>query len=170
MNKSINGFKKRNPFFVFTKKELIFSLSIFILGIILGATAMTILTGKYIDRLVLKNTELETLVKDQEKLLGQLDQQYKNKLIVQKIIPFLDTDLNKHKQQQIIKKIRILLDGLIGKDISEVDPLLLQNIINEGSIIVEGESYQLHLSFLVVSDELKLYLLINENYEKDSGE
>ncbi len=158
--------KFNNSFFVFTKGELIFILSVFILGIIAGATLITILTGKYIDQLVLKNKELETLVKDQEQQLGQLDQQFKNKLVVQKIVPFLDTDINKHRQQEITKKIRSLLAGLVGKDISEVDSLLIRDIINEASIIVEDDIYQLHLSYLVISDELKLYLIINDHQEK----
>ncbi len=162
--------KFNNSFFVFTKEELIFVLSVFILGIIVGATLLTILTGKYIDQLVLKNKELETLVKDQKQQLGQLDKQFKNKLVVQKIVPFLDTDINKHRQQEIIKKIRNLLTGLVGKDISEIDSLLIRDILNEASIIVEDDIYQLHLSYLVISDELKLYLIINDHQEKNQEE
>lgn len=169
MNRPLKN-KFYNSFFVFTKRELIFILSVFILGIIVGATLLTVLTGKYIDQLVLKNKELETLVKDQKQQLGQLDKQFKNKLVVQKIVPFLDTDINKHRQQEITEKIRKLLAGLVGKDISEIDSLLIRDIINEASIIVEDDIYQLHLSYLVISDELKLYLIINDHPEKNQEE
>lgn len=131
---------------------------------------MTVVTGKYIDELVLKNNELETRIKDQEQQLGQLDKQFKNKMVVQKIVPSLDTDLNKHTQQEIIKKIRKLLGGLLSKDISDVDPLLLRDIINEASIIVEEHAYHLHLSYLVISDELRLYLQVNEEQDNKSEE
>lgn len=170
MNKLQNKNIFSNYFFVFTKNELLFILTIFILGIILGATVITVITGKYIDQLVLKNKEMEILTKDQEKQLNQLDKQFKNKLLVQKITPLLDTDINKHTQQDIIKKIRSLLAGLVGKDISEIDPLLLRDIINEASIIVEDHIYQLHLSYLIVSDELKLYLIINNHQESNQDE
>lgn len=129
---------------------------------------MTIITGKHIDNLVLSNKELETLIKDQEKQLNQLDEQFKNRLVIQKIVPFLDTDLNKHTQQEIAKKIRNLLAGLVGKELEDVDPLLLRDIINEARIIVEDHIIQLELSYIVVSDELSLYLIIKE--EKNSNQ
>ncbi len=169
MNKPLKD-KFYNSFFVFTKSELIFVSSVFVLGIIVGATLITVLTGKYIDQLVLKNKELETLVKDQKQQLGQLDKQFKNRLVVQKIVPFLDTDINKHRQQEITEKIRKLLAGLVGKEISEIDSLLIRDIINEASIIVEDDIFQLHLSYLVISDELKLYLIINDHQEKNQEE
>lgn len=169
MNRPLKNSKVSASFFVFTKSELIFVLSVFILGIILGATVITLLTGKYIDQLVLKNKELETLVKDQEQQLGQLDKKFKNKLVVQKIVPLLNTDVNKHTQQEIVGKIRALLAGLVGKEISEIDSLLIRDIINEASIIVDDHIYQLHLTYIVVSDELNLYLTINDYKEKNTG-
>lgn len=126
--------------------------------------------GRDLDLLILENKELKTKIEEQEKQLGQLDKQFKNRLLVQTINPQLETDLNKHTQQEISKKIRNLLAGLIGKELKEIDPLLLQNIINEASIIVEGHTYQLQLSFLVISDQLSLYIRINNYKQGSEGE
>ena len=55
------------------------------------------------------------------------------------------------------------------QEISEVDPLLLHNIINEAIIMVEKRSYRLSLSYLVISDKLDLYLKVKDE-QKDSNE
>ncbi|MFW5981110.1 MAG: hypothetical protein ACOCRU_00880 [bacterium] len=162
--------KTTTAFFIFTKKDLLFILMIFTLGIITGATFITIFTSRNIDHLVLENKDLSSKIEEQEKKIEQLDKQFQNRLIVHSITPHLDTDLNKHTQQEIIKKVRNLLNGLLGKDIAEIDPLLLRDIINEGYIMVEGHSYQLHLSYIVISDELKLYLRVNNAPQRSEGE
>ena len=159
-----------NPFFVLTRKELFFILAVFLLGILLGATIISAYTGRDLDKLILENKELKTEMAELEKQLEQLDLQFKNRLIIQSINPYLDTDLNKHTQQEIIKKIRSLLNGLIGKEINEIDPLLLHNIINESSIIVEKRSYQLSLSYLVISDKLGLYLKVKDEQKNNDNE
>ena len=158
------------PIFAFTRKELFFVLAFFLLGFLLGATIISAYSGRDLDKLILENKELKTELAGLEKQLEQLDLKFKNRLIIQSINPYLDTDLNKHTQQEIIKKIRSLLDGFVGKEINEVDPLLLHNIINEASIIVEKRSYQLSLSYLVVSDKLQLYLKVKGDQKNNNEE
>ncbi|MFI5359459.1 MAG: hypothetical protein ACHQYO_05355 [Halanaerobiales bacterium] len=158
------------PIFAFTRKELFFVLAVFLLGFLLGATIISAYSGRDLDKLILENKELKTELAGLEKQLEQLDLKFKNRLIIQSINPYLDTDLNKHTQQEIIKKIRSLLDGFVGKEINEVDPLLLHNIINEASIIVEKRSYQLSLSYLVVSDKLQLYLKVKGDQKNNNEE
>lgn len=158
------------PIFAFTRKELLFVLAVFLLGFLLGATIISAYSGRDLDKLILENKELKTELAGLEKQLEQLDLKFKNRLIIQSINPYLDTDLNKHTQQEIIKKIRSLLDGFVGKEINEVDPLLLHNIINEASIIVEKRSYQLSLSYLVVSDKLQLYLKVKGDQKNNNEE
>lgn len=158
------------PIFAFTRKELFFVLAVFLLGFLLGATIISAYSGRDLDKLILENKELKTELAELEKQLEQLDLKFKNRLIIQSINPYLDTDLNKHTQQEIIKKIRSLLDGFVGKEINEVDPLLLHNIINEASIIVEKRSYQLSLSYLVVSDKLQLYLKVKGDQKNNNEE
>ena len=158
-----------NPFLVFTKKELFFILAVFLLGFLLGATFISAYSGRDFDKLILENKELKTDLAELEKQLEQLDLKFKDRLIIKSINPYLDTNLNKHTQQEIVKKIRSLLNGLVGKEISEVDPLLLHNIINEAIIMVEKRSYRLSLSYLVISDKLDLYLKVKDE-QKDSNE
>ncbi|MEJ6949680.1 hypothetical protein [Natronospora cellulosivora (SeqCode)] len=162
--------KTENAFFIFTKRDLLFIFIIFLLGIIFGSTFITIYSSRNIDQLILENKELKTIIDEKDKKIEQLDKQFQNRLIVHTITPHLDTDLNKHTQQEIIKKVKKLLEGLLGKDIAEIDPLLLRDIINEGYIMVEGRSYQLHLLYIVVSDEIKLYLQVDKATQRESRE
>ncbi|MFW6023034.1 MAG: hypothetical protein ACOCQW_05955 [Halanaerobiaceae bacterium] len=161
--------KKISSFFILTKKDLLFFTSIFILGIILGATIITIYTAKQIDTLILKNNDLTTQINEQKNQINQMDERFKNKMVVRKITPVIDSNLNKHTQQSVVKKIRKLLSGLIGQELEMIDPLLLRNIINEASIIVEDHTFHLHLSYLVITDEIKLYLKIDK-YGQDNNE
>ena len=100
------------PIFAFTRKELFFVLAVFLLGFLLGATIISAYSGRDLDKLILENKELKTELAGLEKQLEQLDLKFKNRLIIQSINPYLDTDLNKHTQQEIVKKIRSLLNGL----------------------------------------------------------
>ncbi|NLM96895.1 MAG: hypothetical protein GX175_04685 [Halanaerobiaceae bacterium] len=150
----------RTYFFIFKRADLCFFFVIFLLGFLTGAAIITAYSGKDIDKLILENNELKSSLKEAEEKIEQLDQQYRDRLIIQTIKPYLDTDLNKHKQQEIVKKIQSLLSGLIGKKISEIDPFLLHDIINEASLVVEGHTYQLQLLYLVISYELNLYLKV----------
>lgn len=143
---------------------------VFILGIIIGGTLISAYSGKDLDRLILENNEFKTTIDEQKNQLEQLNQKYKNFLLIQTITPHLDTDINKHTQQEIIKKIRDLLAGLVGKELNEIDPLLLRDIINGASIIVEDQTYQLHLLYIVVSDELELYLKVDKYKSNTSKE
>lgn len=160
---SLREYQGKNSFFVFTRRELTFTVTIFILGILIGATIISAYSGRDLDQLILENNELKTDQEELKKQLEQMNLQFKNQLIIQTINPYLDTELNKHTQQEISKKIRSLLGGLVGKELSEVDPLLLHDIINEASIIVENHTYQLSLSYMVISDQLQLYLKVTDH-------
>lgn len=161
-----------NPFFVYTNRELLYLLVIFVLGIILGATFLNIFISQKIDKLILKKKELETKYQEQEKQIKQLEKNLKKQKqhFIQSLAVKLKTDLNKHTQQEIIKKIHKLLARIPGKEFKKVDPLLLRDIINNRYIMVENKSYHLKLIYLVIKEELELYIEVStstNNKEKN---
>jgi hypothetical protein len=154
--------KLTNTFYIYTKKELIFLLTIFILGFITGATLLNIYLSQRIDTLILNKNELESTVEDQKNQINKLEENLKihKQHFINKLNISLETDLNKHTQQEISKKIRELLSGLIGQEISEVNPLLMREVINKRYIIIEKNTYQLHLIYMVIREELEIYIKV----------
>ncbi len=157
------------PIITYTKNELIYILVIFLLGIIIGATLLNIYSGKIIDRLVLEKNDLQATVEEQYQQIEQLEK-YKYQLTIKKITPVLDTELNQHVQDEIIKKIRSLLSKYLGRQIQNTDFLLLWDVINERLLIIEDKTYQLNLQLIIATEEIKLYLQATPYIQKGKGE
>lgn len=161
-----------NSFFIFTRSELIFITVIFILGLITGATILNLYSGRIIDGLILNKNELKAQVEEQTSQINQLEEnlnKFKHHTIT-KISVELDTDVNKHTQQMLKDKIKAILSGIIGKEVNKIDPLLLRDIIHERYLMVEGNTYQLYLIYLVIGEELTLYIKISKLKNKNEAE
>ncbi|MFW6035351.1 MAG: hypothetical protein ACOCRZ_03775 [Halothermotrichaceae bacterium] len=157
-----------NSFFVFTKKELIYIICIFILGIILGSTLLNIFIGRKIDLLIYENNEYKDQIEKKEIQIENLNQtlnQYRKRFINSVKIE-LETDINKHNQQAIKDEINKLLSNTIGQEINKIDPLLLRDIVNNRIIPVEDKKYYLKLICLVIDDQLKLYFKVNTDIDE----
>ncbi len=151
------------PIIAFTRKELTLLVVVFTLGVILGATLLNVYAGIQIDRLIFEKNELTSRVEEQDKQIKELEkniEQYKQHSI-SKITVKLQTEVNKHTEQEISKKIRQLLAGLLGRDTRQIDPLLLRDVINDRLIEVGGETYHLELLFMVITNELELYFKVS---------
>ncbi|HLV09884.1 MAG TPA: hypothetical protein VKY40_06725 [Halanaerobiales bacterium] len=157
------------PIFSYTKEELIQLLVIFLLGIIIGATLLNVYSGKIIDNLMLEKNRLQARVEEQEQEIEEL-QKHKYSLTIKKIVPLLDSDLNQHTQDEIINKIRDLLDRYPGRSIQETDFLLLWDVIHNRLIVIEDKTYQLQLDIIVATEELRLYLRVSPYIHKGEGE
>ena len=152
-----------HPFLVFNRSELIYIIVIFILGIIIGATALNIYISQQIDKLIYEKKELENSLQENQKEINKLEKnlakQKHNFIRTLKIT--LETELNKHNQQAVKKKLQELLSGIIGKEITLLDPLLLRDIINNRYILIEDNTFQLHLLYMVIQENLELYIKVD---------
>ncbi len=157
------------PIITYTRNELIYLVVIFLLGIIIGATLLNIYSGKIIDRLILEKNDLQAEVEEQRHQIEQLEK-YKYQLTIKKITPVLDTNLNQHIQDEIIKKIRSLLSKYLGRELHNTDFLLLWDVINDRLLVIEDKTYQLNLHIIVATEELRLYLEVTPYIQKGQGE
>ncbi|ACL69073.1 hypothetical protein [Halothermothrix orenii] len=151
------------PIFSFTKGELIFILAVFILGTIVGATLLNIYLSRRIDNLILTNRELKIKNEEQQEQIDQLKENLKisRRHYINNVQIKLRSELNKHTQQDIIQKIKKLLSGLPGKEIKDIDALLIRDLINDRYLVIEDEVYRLELIYLVISEELTLYIKVS---------
>jgi len=158
------------PFFIYNKRELRFTLVIFILGIIIGALLLNIIVSKKLDILILDNNKLKNNCQEKDLEINELKSNLKEqkKHFIQKLSIEINSDLNQHTEQKIEKKIKDLLSGLIGENYKNLDPLLLRNIIHQRYLMVEDKTYHLELDYIVISEELKIFVKISKNKEENS--
>lgn len=149
-----------NSFYIFTKSEIYYVIALFILGIILGATLLSLFISHQVDQLILENkslkNELESQNKQIEKLNKNLIKQKKN--IISDIQIMLETNLNKHTQQELKKNLNTILESLIGKELKELDPLLIRDTINDRYIHIEDKAYKITLIYMILQEEIQIYL------------
>lgn len=131
---------------------------------ILGATLLNLYISPKIDKLMLEKNNLQATVDEQKLQIEKLNENLNKQSFINKITIELKTDLNKHTQHEIIKKIRKLLDGIMGMEVKNIEPLLLRDIINDRYIPVEDKNYLLKLNFIsIVSQELQLYITVDSS-------
>ncbi|MFW5890851.1 MAG: hypothetical protein ACOCUI_01375 [bacterium] len=153
-----------NYFLIFSKKELIYIIAVFILGVITGASLLNLYISHEVDQLILKKNSLQNEVENQkkqiEKLTTNLEEKKQN--IITDIIIDLDTNYNKHIEQDIQRKISVLLESLIGKEIEKIDPHLIISIVNEREITIENDKYLVEFLSLIVKEKIELYLSVTK--------
>lgn len=161
-----------NHFLVFSKNELIYLLSILIIGIIIGATGLNLIVGQHLDHLILENNELKNKLEEQKKQLENPDKYQQHYIKTIKV--FLETDLNKHTQQKIKEKILKQLEGLYGRKTDQLDPLLLRDIIHGRFISIGDKYYHLELIYIVIStvntDQIQFYIKAQDTGPEEETE
>ncbi|MFW6381006.1 MAG: hypothetical protein ACOCZ3_00555 [Bacillota bacterium] len=152
-----------NPFYIFTRSELVFMLVLFLLGIILGATTLNLIIGVKVDRLLLENRKLTEITGEQKLEIERLSQNLsrRQQRFVQKLTIKLNTELNQHTQQELIKQIKQLLSNIPGKNLEKLDPLLLIDILDQRSLMLNDDTYQLQVRYLILQENLELYVKID---------
>jgi hypothetical protein len=148
-------------FFVYTKNEIIYLMVIFLFGVITGAALLNLSLSQQIDHLMLEKNELKVKIEEQLNTIKQLEENRDKYNYIRKISIELETDLNKHSQQAIKNKTRELLAGIVGKEIKNLDPLLLRDIVNDRYLLIEDKHYHLQLEYLVISEEMELFLKVS---------
>lgn len=149
-----------NKFIVFTREELIFLLIVFLLGLISGAGALNLYISREMDRLQLENRNLKNRVQEQEKEITRLEDNLSryNGRFIKNIKINLSSDLNQHRQQLINTRVKELLSDIPGKRIRDIEPPVVGEIVNERLLEIEGDTYRLDLNYLILGEELTLYL------------
>ena len=153
-----------NPFYIFTKNEIYYLIAIFILGLILGATILNLFVSHQVDQLILENKSLKQNLDNKENQIKKLNKNLKKQKrhLISNIEIILETDLNKHTQQEINKELNKILDSLVGKELSEIDPLLIKDSINQRYIHIEDKAYEINLVYMILKEEFQIYLNASE--------
>lgn len=144
------------------------TLSLLILGIIMGASATNIYMGMQLDYLTLTNKSLQDTLAEAERQLQSLKEssEIKNKNSITGFDIFLLLDsregLTDYDQltleYEVDKKVKEWLTPLIGKNISEVDALLMPRIVDSRDVEANGNTYRLRTYLVVVNKKTSVYI------------
>ena len=144
------------------------TLSLLILGVILGASSANIYMGMQLDYLSLTNKTLQNSLAETERQLQILKEtsEIKNRNSISGFDIFLLMDsregLTDYDQltleYEVDKKVKEWLTPLIGKNISEVDTLLVPRILDSRDVEANGNTYRLKTYLVVINKKTSVYI------------
>ena len=142
-------------FLTLTRNELYQLLAAFILGLIIGALIINLITARQIDRLIYKNKELTNKIQTKNNELKKLEKSLANRKwkVVQNLKIIIKTEENKHIKQQLEEKLYELLKSIIGRQMNKIDGTLISNTIDDRVILVDDTNYKINLIWLLLQRE-----------------
>lgn len=143
-------------------------LSVLILGFLLGASLTNVYIGSQVDNLTIANRTLQQELMD----LQLKNQQQKeksdsiNKPTINSVETFLiieSTDeLTDHDKMSLElecnKKVKEMLQPLIGQEISNIDSLLIPRIIDNRELEANGNKFRIKTNLIVLNKKTLVYL------------
>lgn len=134
-----------------------------IVGVLIGAIGITTLVSYRMDTLYENIVNLEIAAKEKDAKLKKLEESINTmNLILEGIevnIDFKGVDEeNNIERIEIEKAIREKYANLIGREVKEIDPDLVTEVIDQRIFKLEGKEYKLRVRKLVLTEILRLWV------------
>lgn len=149
-------------FIILTKKDVYRMIACLLLGTLFGAVIVNLILGRHLDQIIYYNENLQLQLNEERGRIKQLEKTYYNTPVVRKVALRLTCDVDKHTEQELEKKIKELLTGLVGLKINELDPVILREIINNRMISIGKDTFVTQLETIIVDDELTFVIQIHQ--------
>lgn len=144
------------------------SLSLLVLGILLGAAATNVLIGQQVDHLTLANLTLRDQLADSQTELAKLrdNSKKKKKKTITNIETFVImstraglTDYDELSVNiEANERAEAWLAPLIGQEVEGLDVLWIPGVIDNREIEANGNKYRLKSYLVVIDEKITLYL------------
>lgn len=134
-------------------------IALFLLGALLGALGATINLGGRLEQFAMDNERLVDRLSDLEDKYERLQQQPASSLQVKDIVvELVDFRGDERTALQLRKYVRDLLqDHIIGEDVSDVNHILLQQLVHDRRIVLEKREW--HIEVIMSSITWETYFL-----------
>ena len=146
-------------------KRLIFPATLVLLGVLLGAAATAVLIGAQLDDLHMENLSLQANLAAMDAQVQQLQQTPKKRVIsrINTKVNFIDTDhwdefTRSAIELSVDKHLREWLVGLNGQTVTEVNYLLIPQIVDNREIEVDKQKMRLVVKMVVISETVTVYV------------
>lgn len=141
----------------------------FIIGTLVGAAALNLVSGVHIDNAELEIQKLHSQLADQSEQITALEKtlERRQKLAVTEIeihITPKDTQQSdEFTELEIENAVKKLLKNIRGKEVSSLDPLLITNIIDGRTVEISTRKVLLSVKSLLLSEKLIMYVETTES-------
>jgi len=144
------------------------TISLLILGFILGSALTNMYIGYRIDHLTLANSALRNDLAEARQQLAQLKETVKNPK--EPTVSAVETFLLLNSQEDLTdydkitlefeanKKVKEWLNPIVGQDVNSLDSLLIPRIVDNRDIEANGNKYRLRTYLVVVNRTIAVYL------------
>lgn len=143
-------------------EKLKFILTIFIgiiIGILIGATAITALVSYRLDIYYEEVQQLRITIKDKEEQFKKLEKSInKRRFILKDIKVVLDHDGDDIEEIELIKHIKEKYNKLIGKEVKTIDIDMVDEIIDKRIMKLNKKEYRLSVTKIILTDVLQLWI------------
>lgn len=153
-------------FLCLDKGDLLRMFACIVLGSILGAALANVLAGYQLDQLIYENRSLTQQLEEEQLRLKQFEKVHSYTPVVRRITLQLKSNVDKHTAQEIEKKTKALLTGLIGQKIQQLDWTILRDIVHNRVIPVGDDTFLLSLETIIVGDELVFIVQVGKRPKK----
>ncbi|MDD4803209.1 MAG: hypothetical protein PHF24_09775 [Syntrophomonas sp.] len=149
-------------------KRVIFWMTIFIIGALIGAALTSVLIGNQVDALYIENTSLQDNLLVADKQIQQLQKatQSLKKRVISNIITYVsfaeESDYTEFEKSTIElsveKNVREWLGIISGQAVDEVNCQLVPGIIDGREMEIAGQKLRLEVKLVVISETVSIYL------------
>jgi len=134
-----------------------------IAGILIGATALTILVSYRMDKLYENLAALENVINEKDAKLKKLEESINTMYFVLQdteiIVEFIGEDAGDEIDRiEIEKAIKEKYTELLGKEVKSIDPDLVVKVVDQRIFKLDEKEYRLRVSKLLLSETLKLWV------------
>ncbi|MBE3597269.1 MAG: hypothetical protein IMX02_00135 [Limnochordaceae bacterium] len=146
-------------FHVVSWRRLLAWLAVFALGTTAGSTWATVRIGHQVDALARQRDLLEQRAADLEARMEKLQQSLsERRLRPLRSIEVKLAGLDPADELTLVREIRKLLQGLIGRPVDQVDPALVAQILDGRLVSAGGRAVSLALRQVWVTDSLTVWV------------
>lgn len=147
-------------------KGLLRVMAPFILGVLVGATLMTVHNGRQIEHLMytvrLLNEELTAVNQELESVRENLSDERRRVISTIKVDVRLPPDLTSYEERsarlEIEKTVKRWLEPLYGQDTDTLNFVIIPQIIDGRDVAVDGRNYRLETRLVFVGEEMIVYV------------
>ncbi|NLW25420.1 MAG: hypothetical protein GXY91_09355 [Clostridia bacterium] len=141
-------------------------LALFILGVVIGSAMTNLAIGYQLDKLYSQKLNLEAQLADKEEQIKVLEEKVSEAnrwLIVQEIqveitLPERSFPDKQQLELEIEKIIKNILKNVRGQKVSQLDPMVIWNIVDQRKVEVLGYQFTLEVQGIIVSEKVVFYI------------
>lgn len=132
-----------------------------ITGVLIGTTALSIVVSYRMDIQYKKITYLENLIQDKDARLEKLEESINTQeIIIKDIVIDLIFDGDEIDKIHIEKTIKEKYGKLLGKEVKNIDPDILIEVVDKRIFKIEEREYQLEVVKLILTYTFKLFVKV----------